>query len=102
MIAEQYMLKANYVALGLVVVDERLSIDNTVNALIEMFPANGKPKLGRPSKFSQYELMDMKKLLESGKTYNQVAKNYGLKRGDNVYQMLRSYDMLPDRIKAKK
>lgn len=98
---EPEMLKPNYMALRLCIINENITVDRSVEVLVSIFPAGDRQKPCPVAKFSETDLMNMKKQLEKGKTYNQVAKKYGLKRGDNVYQMLRRTGMLPDRKKKK-
>ena len=96
------MLKANYIALRLCIIDETVSMDRAVNALIQKFPTGDKRKTG-PKPRLNAELLNMKNLLESGWLYKDVAEKYGLRRGDNVYQMLKRAGMLPEnKIRGRK
>ena len=52
-------------------------------------------KPGPKSRWTLADLQDMREMLE-GNSYGEVAEHYGLKRGDNVYQILKRAGMLPE------
>ena len=87
-------LYPNYVGLK-ITIEYNIESDLVVDALAKEYPTERR-KPG-PKSRTEKELMNMKALLEKGWTFNKVAKKYGLKRGDNVYQLLRRAGMLPER-----
>ena len=96
---EEPFLYPNYLALKLAILN-RCSPERMVSALKEYFRFGETRKRGPKPKFTATEIADMKLLVESGLSYNYVANKYGLNRGDNLYQLFRRNDMLPERRKA--
>jgi hypothetical protein len=80
----------NYAGLTISIVRE-IDPEIVVQAILSL--DGNKP--GPKSRWTLIDLHEMREMLRD-KTYAEVAEFYGLKRGDNVYQILRRAKMLPD------
>ena len=80
----------NYTGLSLTIT-RNIDPETVVQALKSL--EYNKP--GPKSRWTLADLQDMRAMLE-GNSYSEVAEHYGLKRGDNVYQILKRAGMLPE------
>jgi hypothetical protein len=80
----------NYTGLSLTIT-RNIDPDIVVQALRSLEYTKPGPK----SRWTLADLQDMREMLE-GNSYGEVAEHYGLKRGDNVYQILKRAGMLPE------
>ena len=81
----------NYTGLSLSIT-QGIDSDIVVQALLSLEYKKPGPK----SRWTLADLQDMREMLRDS-TYAEVAEHYGLKRGDNVYQILRRAKMLPEK-----
>lgn len=81
----------NYTGLSLSIT-RGIDSETVVQALLSLEYKKPGPK----SRWTLADLQDMREMLRDS-TYAEVAEHYGLKRGDNVYQILRRAKMLPEK-----
>ena len=81
----------NYTGLSLTIT-RNIDPETVVQALRSLEHTKPGPK----SRWTLADLQDMREMLE-GNSYSEVAEHYGLKRGDNVYQVLKRAGMLPEK-----